>query len=209
MNIHFTGVKNIGYQCRQYREAYYDDGTTEYLDPLDDELEKEDYDADVEEHYLTLQLTDDYNGKDLTEFRNKLKISDIKDNFMRPASSDLLTINVDKENLTEDYTKPLISLYLNGAYEPLEINDKNLSLLSFIAKLVKRVSTMPDNQFVVNRDYLENEAETSLVPGNNLRLNFGKYYKELIEQEHSPEFVKDGADTMAKIITERMIDYFS
>lgn len=208
MNISFTGIKNMGYQYRQYREAYYEDGSTEYLDP-DEDIDKDDYDNDIEEHYLTVQLTDDYNGKDLTEFRNQLKKADIVGNPLHPVNSNLLSIAVCKENLTEDCVKPMISLYINDVAEPLEINDKNLSILSFIAKLLKRVSNCKDKDFVVNKDYIENDAATSIIIGDDLREDFGKYYDNLIDQAHSPEVVRNGAGEMCDIVTQRMIDYFS
>ncbi len=208
MNISFTGIKNMGYQLIQYREAYYEDGTTEYLNPGED-IDKDDYDSDVEEHYLTVQLTDDYNGKDLTEFKNKLKTADIEGNPLHPVNSSLLNITVCKENLTDDFTKPMISLYLNDATEPLEINDKNLSILSFVAKLLKRVSVSKDKDFVVNKDYLESDAATSIIIGEDLREDFGKYYDQMIDQAHSPEVVRNGAGEMSDILQQRMIDYFS
>ena len=71
MNVNFTGIKNVGYEFRKYREAVYDDGSFEFLDP-DEDMDKDEYDEDIQDHYLTVQLTDDFQGKDLTEFSPRL-----------------------------------------------------------------------------------------------------------------------------------------
>ncbi|MGN0030664.1 MAG: hypothetical protein ACI37Q_01760 [Candidatus Gastranaerophilaceae bacterium] len=210
MNINFTGIKNVGYLHRNLREAYDDENeTVRYLDPDDDSIEKEDYDADIDEHYLTVQLTDDYNGKDLTEFRNVLKRSKIVGNPLNSNDSAIVSFAVTKEYPTDEFESPQTYFYLNECDDPIPMEDKNLGLISFLAKLVTRVSKTENKDFLVNRDYLDSIAATSMIYGENLKAEFGKNYDKEIRIAHSPQIVRDGAKEINKLVQERMFDYFS
>ena len=210
MNINFTGIKNVGYLHRNLREAYdAENETVRYLDPDDDSIEKEDYDTDIDEHYLTVHLTDDYNGKDLTEFRNVLKRSKLVGNPLNSNDSAIVSFAVTKEYPTDIYEKPQTYFYLNECDEPIPMEDKNLGLISFLAKLVTRVSKTENKDFLVNRDYLDTIAATSMIYGENLKAEFGEDYNKEIRIAHSPQVVRDGAKEITKLVQDRMMDYFS
>ena len=213
MNINFTGIKNIGYETRQTRATYYDDGSSEFVCPEKD-IDKEDYDEnvydeDIYDHYITVQLTDDYNGKDLTEFKNKIKNTKFKD-YLHPENPDLVSFSISKTDFTDEYaTKPEVDFYINDCADALEVKDENMALFSYFGKLLKRIGEMKDNEFVVNKDYIENDAARSIIIGDDLREDYGEYYNQIMDQVHSPEVVRNGAKEMDKILLDRIIDYFS
>lgn len=191
MNVSFTGIKNIGYEYREY-----DDGN-------------EDFNDNSTEHFLTVQLTDDFNGKDLTEFRNKVKTSTLKD-YYHPINPDLLNICMAQEVISDNIGESTeLSIYINDSEDELHIEDKNLSMLSYIAKLLTRISKLPERAIKVDEDYLENDAQKSIILGNDLRADYGEYYDNIIHQVHSADTVKQGAEEMSEILTDKMIDYFS
>ncbi len=208
MQINFTGIKNIGYETRQTRSIYYDDGTCEFLCP-DDDMSKEDYDEDIYDHYITVQLTDDYNGKDLTEFRNKIKNTKFAE-YLHPENPDLLSFSISKTDFTDEFvTKPEVEFYINDCADELEVKDENLALFSYFGKLLKRISQMKDSEFIVNKNYIETDASTSIIIGDDLREDYGEHYEQIMKQVHSPEVVRNGAKEMDKILVDRMLDYFS
>lgn len=191
MNVSFTGIKNIGYEYREYDEG------------------NEDFNDNSTEHFLTVQLTDDFNGKDLTEFRNKVKTSTLKDYF-HPVNPDLLNICMAKEVISDNLAKSSeLSIYINDSEDELHVEDKNLTMLSYIAKLLTKISKLPDHKIKVDENYLEIDAQKSIILGNDLRSDYGEYYDDIIHQVHSPDTVKQGAAEMSKILTDKMIDYFS
>ncbi len=155
MNINFTGVKNISYKYQQYREDYDAEGNfVGYLNPQA-EIDNDEYDEDVYEHNLTFQLTDDSDGNDLTEFRNNIKSSDV---ILPPEqmNSDMFTVSIIKEDLTEPYTSPITSIYLNDLDEEVNVNDNNLSFLSYIGKLFKKIIRQEDSNFANSKNVLKN-----------------------------------------------------
>lgn len=208
MQINFTGIKNMGYEYRQYRTYVDEDGDVIFVDP-DENVSKKDYDEDNYEHYLNVQLTDDYNGKDLTNFRNAVKTSDLC-NYLHPVNPTMLNISIDKTDFTDEYAaKPEVDFFINNREgERLEVNDRNLKLFSFIGQLLKRISTLNDNDFVVNKDYIENDAATSVLLGYDLRDEYGNYYDNVMDQTHSPEIVRNGAAKMSEILTNKLVGYF-
>ncbi|MBD5402175.1 hypothetical protein HDR58_05180 [bacterium] len=207
MNVNFTGIKNVGYEFRKYREAVYDDGSFEFLDP-DEDMDKDEYDEDIQDHYLTVQLTDDFQGKDLTEFHNCAKRSGLKD-YLHPENPDLLSFSITKTDFTDDYSKPEILFYLNDYLEELEVKDENMPMFTFLAKVLQKVVNKKNSEFIVDKSYIDNKAATSIILGDDLREGYGDQYNKIMKQVHSPETVKSGANEMLDVLTDRMIDYFS
>ncbi len=191
MNINFTGIQNIGYKVQDYQ---VENSRT--------------YKQKCDEHFINLQLTNDENGNDLTEFKNKLATSDIASNI-NYNHPDYLNIIFSKETIIDyDDKSTDLNIIINDEDE-LEVNDRNLPLLSHIAKLLTRISQSDDDQFMITKEYLENDAATAIIPGENLEDEYGNDYFYKIVQDHSPKTVKQGATKMSEILTERMIDYFS
>lgn len=111
---------------------------------------------------LSMVLSDDFNGKDLTEFKKVIcKISSKPFEYANDVSSDILNIK-----FLHGKNNQLENIFVNG--KNLQVNDKNLPMFSFIAKLTKRIGQMSDKNIVVNNDYVENVAERALVYGEDL-----------------------------------------
>lgn len=206
MQVNFTGIQNISYDYRKYKESIYNGYSLEL--PLDEDIDKNNYDEDVSEHYINLELTDDENGQDLTEFRKQIKTTDLKGDCLHPVRKNLLNIAIIEEKYT-DNTKPDVSIIINNHPDELEINDKNLPMFSYITKLLKRISKADDESFIITKDYLQNDAATSIIPGEDLSEEYSKGYIYKLGEIHAPDNVKKGAENMSKIITDRMLDYFS
>ena len=196
-NINFTGIRNIGYERRNYMQKHYDEAT-------DSQFKDQE-----EEHFINIELTDDYNGKDLTEFKNVLKTSTLS-NYTNPIHPNFLNIGISKEVVTEDFNKTKdYQVWINDADSELFVNDKNLRMFSYIAKLLKRIENTPDKNFVVNNDYLNYDAKDSVILGEDLEKTYGKYYNQAIRDIHSPEHVKRGAGEMNDLVKDMMFDYFA
>ncbi len=192
MNIHFTGIKNIGYEKRTYNK--YD----------------EEYKERDDEHFIHIQLTDDYNGKDLTEFRTKMRKTGLR-NYTHPVMPNTLCLMISKDVISNNLGKSTdYQIYINDADEELKINDDNIPMISFIARLLNRIKSTPNNEFIVNRDYLtDDDTAESIILGEDLRKTYGDRYDRKIREIHSPELVKKGAEDMNNVLQEIMMDYFA
>lgn len=138
-NINFTGIRNIAFTPA--REAV---GHGKFSNSL------------------SMVLNDDFNGKDLTEFKTVIrKISSKPFEYTNDVSSDILNIKFLHAKDTQ-----LESIFVNG--KKLQVNDRNLPMFSFIAKITKKIGQMSDKSMIVNKDYIENVAETALIYGEDL-----------------------------------------
>ena len=200
MNINFTGVKNIGYFNRQF----VDDN--EFRNLRDDvEVENENYYC-LDEKFLTVQLTDDYNGKDLTEFKKAISTSDLKRKYPNPVGNDFLNIFVEKEEYKKDLTEgSKVSYFING--EELKINDKNLKFISYVSKLMKKISQTPENKLVYNRDFVNGEeADKAIILGVDL-IDTPFYFAK--NDIYSPSQAISGSKLVFNEIQDTMMDYFA
>lgn len=191
MNVNFTGFRNIGYLKK------------EYVNKKSDDFKESD-----EEQFINIQLSDDFNGKDLTEYRKKLKTTDLK-GCLHPYNKNSINIAIMKDVAEDNIGRDVdYGIYINDDNE-LEINDQNLSMLSYIAKLLKRVVNTPPEDFVVNKDYLNSmEAAYSIDLGSDLSHELGSQYPQYKVLIHHPRVVKYGANEMLNTIQDIMNDYF-
>lgn len=92
----------------------------------------------------------------------------------------------------------------------LNLEDKNLSFFSYIAKLVREIAQKHSDTFVVNRDYLDSEdLSKGICLGNDLYSIFGKDYYDEVRSIHNPQNVKEGAKEIDNVINSEMMEYFN
>lgn len=197
MNIHFTGIKNVGFETRRYAQKYEDEDDKNSFNELEDE------------YFLNVQLSDDKDGYDLSEFRNHIGKTGIK-NFSHPYNPDMLSLQISKDIIERGYSKDIdYQVYINDADKELEVNDNNLQMFSYLAKLMNKIINMPNQKLIADKEYLSEEAADSVIIGENLKDTYGKAYNYEIENIHSPQVAKTGAKKMSSLINEIMLDYFS
>lgn len=131
---------------------------------------------------ISLVLSDDINGKDLAEFKSVInKVTPDFNEFRNNISGEIINIEcMSGGGQTSN------ALYLNG--KQVDVNDKNLPIFTYLAKVSKRIAGMPDKNFVVNEDYKDFVADYSLIYGvrltdnisqNESRLNlFNNFFKK-------------------------------
>ena len=153
---------------------------------------------------LSLVLSNDSNGKDLAEFKSVIaKVTPDLEKFRNNISSEI--VNVECKSSGWHFTD---ALYLNG--EEVKVNDKNLPIFTYIAKVTKKITGMPDNNFIVSEDYKDFIADESLIyvirltdsiPEDVSRLN-------LFNQFFQKDKVKTGAKQINDFIQNIMNKYF-
>lgn len=144
---------------------------------------------------LSMILKDDFNGKDLTEFKSVInKITDNPAYFKNEDTPNLLNI----ENFADETGR---GLFVNGSL--VELNDKNLPMFSYLAKLTKRIAKMPEKEMVVNRDYVEFEAANNLISGHRVSFSDPDDLKLLFDKSE----VKTAAQDIKDFIQEVMERY--
>lgn len=123
---------------------------------------------------LSMILTDDFNGKDLQAFKDELaKIGRNSSAYTNKDFPDLL--NLEYLHGAEDRQW----ITVNGT--ALETNDNNLSMFSYLANLMKRVTKNPDR--TVDDNYKSYFAKDTLVNGTEI-----SNYDELIEGGYVDKF---------------------
>ena len=197
-NINFTGIKNVGYTQRYYTQK------GEYVKTGDEFTEVEN------EHFINFELTDDFNGNDLSEYKRIIRTTDLH-NFVNPVNPNFLNIMISKDVVTDNLgPKKDYQIWINDSDRELEIKHKNLAMMSFIAKMLRKAANMPENKFVVNRDYLDSDdAKSAIIMGENLEDTYKELHPAKIRKIHSPKNVKRGAEEMNDLVKDMMFDYFA
>ncbi len=177
-NISFTGIKNIA-AC-QFKRNEQSFSTA-----------------------LSMCLTDDFNGKDLSEFHSMVKkVATRPNQFKHYNGTDVVNIEHYAQN---DGT----ALFLNG--DEVEINDENLPVLSYIAKKTRQIFRLPKEKMTVNEDY-----KTPDEVGKNLRYGTKYVFKDpdhpdrtdLYDDCFDKDVVKDVAKHINQVIQKKMEIYF-
>ncbi len=210
MQVTFTGIKNIGYIKTSFDYAKLN------MIKENDQSWKRIFqmpgpDFQLEEGYLlNMQLTDDFNGKHYTEFQKALEKSHLKtSNFRNPIHKNFLNIFFNRELSKEDgnFSKES-SFFIND--EPLELDDKNLPLFTYLARTIREISQKPEEKFVINEDYLASEElSKGMCMGDDLKKIFGENYYDEARRMHNPSDVKDCAKLMDNLLQSEMYDYFN
>lgn len=182
-NISFTGIKNIADISYQKSNSTISSA-------------------------LSMVLTDDFKGKDLTEFKAVLeKVAKKSKNFRHKDGVEFL--NLEKcENRYDTNIKDSIKFYLNG--KEIEVKDENLPIFSYLAKLTRKISNMDSKDMVVNNDYKNYEIGSKLKYDFELdkeQLDELKR-KNLLDRIFNRTLVKSSADATNKLIQTVMENYF-
>ena len=152
---------------------------------------------------LSVIITDDAKGQDVVEFRKVVdKVAQKSKNFMNDKNYNLL--NIETRISQDDQT-----LYLNN--KPVKVNDENLPIFSYLAKLTKRIANMPKKDFVIERDYVDFATPDNLV--SDRRILFEGYedywnYKGVYDNYFERDAVQPFAKRVNKFIQEKMNKYF-
>lgn len=198
MRINFTGIKNVGYETRQYFHYVNNHESGDEFEEVEDE------------HFLNLELTDDKDGNDLSEFKKMIKTTDLN-YYDHPVDPAMLNIAISRD-VVRDYLGQTIDyqVYINEADKELVIKDENLPFFTYLAKLMNKVKNTPDNKFKLEDDYLySKDAAVSVIIGEDLKDTYGESYPDALKEIYSPQKIKSGISTMNNIIRDMMMDYFN
>lgn len=198
MRINFTGIKNVGYETRQYFHYVNNHESGDEFKEVEDE------------HFLNLELTDDKDGNDLSEFKKMIKTTDLN-YYDHPVDPAMLNIAISRD-VVSDYLGQTIDyqVYINEADKELVIKDENLPFFTYLAKLMNKVKDTPDNKFKLEDDYLySKDAAVSVIIGEDLEDTYGESYPDALKEIYSPQKIKAGISAMNNLIKDMMTDYFN
>ena len=181
MNVSFTGFKNAGF--------------LNVVQPLSNQVILN----------FNTQLTDDYNGKDLSEFRAALKKANTGSGYINSVNPEFVNvmavITVEKDGFKN-------AVYLNN--NELEVCDKNLPIFSNIAKITRKVASTPFDKFILNQDHLSSDdLRYGMLLDMDLKEQCGNSYDSLMAHAHAPETAAAGAMAVNYFIHSVMLDYFA
>lgn len=149
------------------------------------------------ERYLNMQLKDDINGEDLTRYRKIIE----KFPEFKPAYKYSNFINVKTKNVFDTQV-----IYMNNVAIPE--TDEYLPLYSYLGKLTKKVSQLPEEKLPVDRLYLENDySDKCLLQGKSISEKINKPFAIIKDRLHNPERVLKGAERINNDIYECMVNY--
>lgn len=175
-NVNFTGIKNIATVIPPQREGF------------------------KRLNNLSMVLTDNFNGKDMTEFKTAInKISDQSFSYRFNGFPEVVNI----ECIEHESGGKVLSLN-NVALGDVE---GSLSMFSYLAKLTKKISAMKDKDFIVNNDYKYDAAKETLMSGYVIE-GYDKISRHIIDGLFEPENVKDAAKQINAFIQSIMETYF-
>lgn len=147
---------------------------------------------------LSMTLCDDVHGKDLQEFQDVLK-KITGGSFKVENHNQLLNL----ECLPTEDGRRFFSV--NGVV--LEEKDENLPMFSYIAKLTRRISAMPEKDMVVNNDYKNIAGRETLISGIEIE-NYDELLENgFVEQIFNSDWVKDSAVKVNEFIHKMMCAY--
>jgi len=183
-NINFTGLRNIGSYTKQLA----------CVPPC------------VKRTHLLVNLTDDYKGKDLTEFKNVAKRCEPAiGECSFPFDSNFIHIMTSVCNDGKD----IPDLAVN--YKVIPAETKTMPMFDYISKLVKRISQMADKDFVINQDFKfgpdGDEYLLPLIKISDLTRNKQERL-QLLDEVYSPQSNRATAKKIFYDIQKKMYDYF-
>lgn len=156
---------------------------------------------------LSMVLTDDLRGKDLTEFKSVIdKVAKKSKNFRHKDGVEFLNFEK-RENMDVLDVAGSTRFYLNG--KEVEVKDENLPIFSYLAKLTKKIANMDKKDMIINEDYKQFEASSKLVYGEDIDsfhhqgLDYPEYYNRFFDRN----VVRDSAEEMNDLIQIKMEKY--
>jgi len=201
-HIAFTGFKNVGGERNRYYAFRMNSEDTDLPDSK----------RSIDNYVVSMELTDEDNGKDLTTFKREVMKSDIEDGY-HDFNINFMHLNILKPN-SKEYGN--VRICLNDS--EVEIKDENLNILSFIAQTLQRVADTPAGKLILNKNFLEESYEAPIMI-NSLCMNYPEEIpsredltdedNQKIQDYYDKNNAKEVCNGALKAITDRMIDYFS
>lgn len=193
MQVNFTGIRNVGFDCDLMYPTYEQDGQLVY---------KPDEYADL--NVINMQLKDDFNGKDLSAYKEAVKDSNVE-NKRHPILPNFIHLGILKGELPTDKDT---YFFLNGS--KLEVENENMSIFSFLAKSLKKLADQPLDKFYVDSDYLFGpDVSESIKLGQDLTDDYDEvldYYQHVSGLHHN-EHVRNGAEKMLKLLENKIFEF--
>ena len=157
----------------------------------------DDTDKNSKMRFLNTQLKDDEFGNDLTAYKNL--IAKFKE-YRNPYYSNFVNIITINNHGTR-------VVQMNGIIVPE--TDEYLPLFSFIGKLAKKISKMPEEKFVTDKKYLESDyVDKAVLFDKSLSKEMRKPLSEIISKFHNPKGIKNCAQKIDNDVYCCMMDYF-
>ena len=180
-NITFTGISNIG--CINFKREPGAKGA----------LSKS----------ISMVLRDDLKGKDFSEYNQVLHriTKSPSDFYFKPDEKNILNIECYSDRNGD-------VLMLNG--NVIEPENKTMPIFSYIAKLTRKIANMLEKDMVVNKDYVNYEAQTNLIYGSkiNIRHVLPEQKSQFLNGFFDKDGVKYGAEQVNEFIQRIMNRYF-
>lgn len=183
-NINFTGLKNIGFLNIYEKQP-------QIPFPL-------------RRSNMIIQLTDDYNGKDLSEFKEILKKCATKEeSYIFPHDSNFLHLFTAQYENSIDIPE----LFVNWIKVPTE--NKTMPLFTYIAKVTKRIASMKSKDFIVDNDFKYGpDGNEYIFPMKKLTdFIYPENIPRTLDMIYSQHSCKYGADKINNDIQTQMLDY--
>lgn len=153
---------------------------------------------------ISMSLTDDFKGKDLAEFHTLLKkVAKKPMEYKHENGSNIV-------NVEHCSYKGHSALFLNGDEVP--VNDNSLPIFSYIAKLTRRITNMPEKDMVVNNDYKTlDEAGRNLICFGEIEAHDPQNPNrtDLYDEFFDKRTVKEIAKGINNYIQQTMNKYFN
>ena len=186
MSVSFTGIKNVGAGMVALPK------TSEQM------------------LVMSLQVTNDEKGKDLDEFKKVLAKTKNSENYKTNYDEGLISINVSKQISEDEFVPDKNTFYLNAT--PLEVNDDNIPMYTYLAKLTRNIAAKEYEDFDIDSDHF---ATKDFIYGTSIGYFVRKAFevnpnislKSMIMAMHEPENVKNGANLINDAIQSTMVDY--
>lgn len=160
---------------------------------------------------LSLQLTNDESGNDLDEFRKAIKKTGSPEKYTT-AYEGAVSVNVSTTEPEEEYMSKKHRFYLNGS--PLETNDKNLPVFSYLCKLTNKIQEKDPKEMGASVEYIQS---SDFMNGSSI----GYFIKQVFQANpktdifpmlnniYKPSVAKAGAKIVNDAVNETMCDYFA
>lgn len=187
-NVSFTGLQNMGSCIQPYK------------------IEGKGHIYAVS---LLAKLTDDFQGKDLTEFENVLRKCSDSFNHRFPQDKNFIHIQT-REFIPEDENfESIPKLLVNGYVVPTET--KTMPLFSYIAKFTKKCMGISEKDYKIARDFKYGpDGDSYLTPIRISDYGFiPEKRKEFLDEVYSLDKVKENAEIINDNIQRQMMDYFA
>lgn len=187
MTVNFTGIKNAGAMILRTPNPYQ------------------------KMRILSLQVTNDEDGNDLDEFNKAIEKTENPQKY-KTKYKGAVNINVFSTEPDEEYGSTEHKFYLNGSL--LKVNDKNLPVFSYLAKLTTKIENKNDNELGSSIDYVQTP---DFINGSSIGYFIKQAFVEnpntdilfLLNNAYNPQNTKVGAGKINSAIDEAMTDYFA